>query len=185
MRPHLPRLGHALHQLLCTRRTAALATLGAGGTPSVSLVPFAVDPLGDGAPVLVLHVSALAAHCAHLQAHPRAALLIGAPEVPGAPVHDLARVSIEVLAHTPEPGSPAARTAEAAYALRFPDAAFMTALPDFRFVTLTPTGARQIAGFGSARSVGADELAQILALGTPCIDGAMGSGAPDDPANAA
>ena len=31
-----------------------------------------------------------------------------------------------------------------------------------RFVTLAPTGARQVAGFGSARSVGTDELALLL-----------------------
>ena len=185
MRAHLPRLGHALHQLLCARRTAALATLGVdGGAPGVSLVPFAIDPVGDGAPVFVLHVSALAAHTAQLQAHPRAALLISAPEMPGTPVHDLARVAIDVVVHTPERDSPAARSAQAAYTQRFPDAAFMTELPDFRFVTLTPTGARQIAGFGSARSVGAEELAQILALGTPGSDGAPAPAAPDGPAGA-
>ncbi len=39
----------------------------------------------------------------------------------------------------------------------------MTALPDFRFVTLQLIGARQVAGFGSARSVGPDELAEVLA----------------------
>ena len=39
----------------------------------------------------------------------------------------------------------------------------MTELPDFRFVTLQITGARQVAGFGAARSVPADELASILA----------------------
>ena len=165
---HLPRLGHALHQLLCARRTAALGTLVAGsGAPSVSMVPFAVDPAGDGAPAIVLHLSGLAAHTAHLQADPRASLLITAPETPGAPVHELPRITLDALASTPPPDTPAHHSAHAAYVQRFPEAAFMTALGDFRFVTLRVTGARQIAGFGSARSVGADELAQVLALGTP------------------
>lgn len=168
MSTHLPRLGHALHQLLCARRTAALGSLSAsGGAPSVSLVPFAVDPLGDGAPVIVLHLSGLSAHTANLQADPRASLLVSAPEVVGSPVHDLPRVTLDALASTPAPDSPAQRSAHAAYVQRFPEAAFMAELGDFRFVTLRPTGARQIAGFGSARSVGAEELAQLLALGAP------------------
>ena len=170
MTPHLPRLGHALHQLLATRRSAALAALdAASGAPSVSMVPFAVDPGhpdDDGAPCIVLHISGLAAHTANLQADARAALLITAAEVPGAPVHDLARITLDVLAHTPAPDSPAGRRAHAVYVQRFPDAAFMTGLGDFRFVTLVPTGARQIAGFGTARNVGAQELAQVLAMGT-------------------
>jgi hypothetical protein len=38
----------------------------------------------------------------------------------------------------------------------------MTQLGDFRFVAITVTGARQVAGFGAARSIDADELAQVL-----------------------
>ena len=172
MRPHLPRLGHALHQLLCSRRTAALATLDAqSGAPSVSMVPFAIDTAGAGAPCVVLHLSGLAAHTANLLADARASLLVSAPEAAGAPVHDLPRITLDVLANTPAPGSAAHGSAQAAYVQRFPEAGFMTALGDFRFVTLVPTGARQIAGFGSARSVGADELAQVLALGTPSAPG--------------
>ncbi len=167
MTAHLPRLGHALHQLLCTRRTAALGTRdAASGAPSVSLVPFAVDPVGDSAPCIVLHLSALAAHTGNLQADACASLLVSAPELAGASVHDLPRVTIDVQASTPAPDSPAGLSARAAYVQRFPEAAFMTELGDFRFVTLLPTGARQIAGFGSARRVGAEELAQVLAMGT-------------------
>ena len=176
--PHLPRLGHALHQLLRSRRVAALATLQAhNGAPSVSMVPFAVDPVGAGAPCIVLHISALAAHTANLQADARAALLVTAPEVPGAPVHDLPRITLDALASTPAPDSPAGRSARAAYVQRFPEAAFMTELGDFRFVTLVPTGARQIAGFGSARSVGPQELAQVLAIGTPSDEDGAGPNA--------
>ena len=161
MASRLPRLGLALRALLRQRRSAALATRDAvSGAPFASMVPFAVDP---AARCIVLHVSGLAAHTANIAAEPRVALLVSAPELDGAPVHDLARVTLEALASTPEPDTPAWHSARAAYLARFPEAEPMTALPDFRFVTLAPTGARQVAGFGSARSVGADELA--LALG--------------------
>ena len=164
MPPHLPRLGHALHELLRTRRTAALGTLDASsGAPSVSMVPFAIDAHER---CIVLHLSGLAAHTTNLLADARASLLIAAPEVPGAPVHDLPRITLDALASTPAPDSPAGRSAHAAYVQRFPEAAFMTGLGDFRFVTLAPTGARQIAGFGSARTVQAAEIAQVLAMGT-------------------
>ena len=159
--PHLPRLGHALRDLLRARRVGALGTLDAGsGTAFVSMVPYAID---GAARCLVLHVSGLAAHTAQLAAEPRVSLLVTAAERDDAPVHDLARVTLHALAATPAPGSPAWASARAAYLARFPDVAPMTELPDFRFVTLTPTGARQVAGFGSARSVAAEELALALA----------------------
>ena len=162
---HLPRLGLALRELLQSRRSAALATLDAArGVPFVSMVPFAVDA---AAGVLVLHVSSLAAHTAHMAVEPRVALLVSAPERDGEPVHDLGRVTLEALASTPAPESDAARTARAAYLARFPEAEPMTALADFRFVTLALTGARQVAGFGSARSVSAEELAAVLATLAP------------------
>ena len=159
--PHLPRLGHALRTLLHERRHAALGTLDAGGGgPFVSMVPYAID---SAAQRLVLHVSGLAAHTANMAAEPRVSLLVTAADAPGAPVHDLARVTLDAVASTPAPGSPDWRSARAAYLARFPDAEPMTALPDFRFVTLAPTGARQVAGFGAARSVPAHELALLLA----------------------
>jgi hypothetical protein len=48
------------------------------------------------------------------------------------------------------------------YLARFPEAEPMTTLGDFRFLRLTPQGARQVAGFGAARSLSASELAQAL-----------------------
>lgn len=38
----------------------------------------------------------------------------------------------------------------------------MTELGDFRFVLLRPAGARQVAGFGAARSVDAGEIRRVL-----------------------
>lgn len=158
---HEPRLTRALRELLRARRTAALGTRAAGsGQPFVSMTPFAIDPALPG---LVLHVSGLAAHTRHMAASPAVSLLVTAAEVPGQPVHALARVSLEGEARMPVPGSPEAERARAAYLARFPEAEAMTALPDFRFVTVRLHGARQVAGFGAARNVGADELAHVLA----------------------
>ena len=38
----------------------------------------------------------------------------------------------------------------------------MTALGDFRFMAITVQAARQVAGFGAARSIDAEELMQVL-----------------------
>ena len=158
--PRLPRLGHALRELLHARRHGALGTLGADGEAFVSMVPYAVD---TAARRLVLHVSGLAAHTANMAAHPRVSLLVMAADQDGQAVHDLPRVTLDALAETPAPDSAEWATARAAYVARFPETEAMTELPDFRFVTLTLTSARQVAGFGSARSVSADELDHVLA----------------------
>ncbi|MDO5694057.1 MAG: pyridoxamine 5'-phosphate oxidase family protein [Pseudomonadota bacterium] len=159
--PHLPRLGLALHALLHARRHAALGTLDAqGGGAFVSMVPYAIDTATQR---LVLHVSGLAAHTANMAAAPRVSLLVTAADADDAPVHDLPRVTLQALASTPAPDSPTWASARAAYLARFPSAEPMTELPDFRFVTLQLIGARQVAGFGTARTVTPEELAQVLA----------------------
>lgn len=152
-------LTRALRDLLHTQRTAALGTLDALGEVFVSRVPFAIDA---GQAELVIHVSALAAHTRHLQRHARATLLVAEAEVAGAPVHALARVSIDVLAEFCEAHSTPALRCQAAYLARFPEAEPMTRLGDFRFVRLRPLGARQVAGFGAARSLDAATLIQAL-----------------------
>jgi putative heme iron utilization protein len=149
----------ALRALLASRRTAALGTVDASGAAFVSLVPFAIDPASAS---LVIHISALAAHSQNLQTMPQASLMVAEGEVAGEAVHALARVSIEVLATWAEPGSALAAQCRAAYLARFPEAEPMTALGDFRFVRLSPQSARQVAGFGAARSLNTVELAQAL-----------------------
>lgn len=160
--PHLPRLHRALAALLRSQRVAALGTLDAqdAAQPFVSMVPFALLPAAEG---FVIHISALAPHTANLQRAPRAALMVMASEPAEGPVHALARASFDVRAHTPEPHSPAWQAARAAYLTRFPEAEAMTQLPDFRFVTLSAERARQVAGFGAARTVEGEELALIFA----------------------
>jgi len=152
-------LTRSLRDLLARRRTAALGTVDPTGGPFVSLVPFAIDPASAS---LVIHISALAAHSQNLQTSPRGSLMVADGEEAGQPVHALARVSIEVVATWAEPGSALAASCRSVYLARFPEAEPMTTLGDFRFVRLSPQGGRQVAGFGAARSLSADELAQAL-----------------------
>ena len=156
---HEPRLTSALRVLLAAQRVAALGTLGDDSAPFVSMVPFAVDAQDRS---LVIHISGLAAHTRNLQRTPRASLMVCQAEVTGEPVHALPRVTLDVQAADAAAGADA-QACRDAYLARFPEAEPMTALGDFRFVRLRPLGARQVAGFGAARSLNAAELA--LALG--------------------
>lgn len=156
---HEPRLTAALRGLLHTQRVAALGTLGEDGHAFVSMVPFAIDGITGE---LVIHVSGLAAHARNLHATPRVSLMVLQPEVAGEPVHALPRVTLDGMASTPEVGSASWLQARMVYLQRFPDVEYMTELGDFRFVWIAVTGARQVAGFGAARSIDAEELTQVL-----------------------
>jgi len=156
---HEPRLTAALRELLSSQRVAALGTLDETGAPFVSMVPYAVLPQAGE---LVVHVSGLAAHTRNLARQPRASLMVCQAEVAGEPVHALPRVTLDVNALPCEHGSAEHAAARDAYLTRFPEAEPMTALGDFRFLRLVPGGARQVAGFGAARSLDADELLQAL-----------------------
>lgn len=157
--PHEPRLSTDLRTLLVSQRVAALGTLGEDGAPFVSMVPFALEPRSA---CVVIHVSGLAAHTRNLQAAPQVSLLVMQAEVSGEPVHALPRVTLLGHAGVLAPGSPEWVEARAAYLARFPEAEPMTQLGDFRFVAITLQGARQIAGFGAARSLDANALASVV-----------------------
>ena len=157
--PHEPRLTRDLRTLLNTQRVAALGTLGDDGLPFVSMVPFALEPLGA---CLVIHVSALAAHTRNVQASPNVSLLVMQAEVAGESVHALPRVSLIGQAMVVEPDSTKWGPCRAAYLARFPEAEPMTQLGDFMFVAIHLLGARQVAGFGAARSLDAQTLACVL-----------------------
>jgi putative heme iron utilization protein len=156
---HEPRLTTALRSLLNTQRVAALGTLGEDKRAFVSMVPFAVDRT---LAALVIHVSGLAAHTRNVQDTPQVSVLVMQAEVVTEPVHALPRVTLEGDARVLEPNSPDWISARTAYLERFPDVEFMTQLGDFRFVAIALTGAQQVAGFGAARAVDADELRQVL-----------------------
>ena len=156
---HEPRLTQALRNLLTTHRVAALGTLDENGQPFVSMVPFAIDASRG---VLVIHVSGLAAHARNLERAPRVSVMVMQAEVAAEPVHALPRVTLDGEAAVLSVDSTAWLSARTAYLARFPEVEYMTQLGDFRFVAIAVTGARQVAGFGAARSVDTDELLQLL-----------------------
>jgi putative heme iron utilization protein len=157
---HISRLTAQVRSLLQARRVAALGTIGDDGAPLVSMVPFAIEPRQ---PCLVIHVSELAAHTRNLQTTPRVSLLVMQSEVPGEPVHALPRVTFEGVAGVPQRDGPLWQACRAAYLERFPEAELMTQLGDFKFVAIELKGARQVAGFGTARSIGEEEIRLALA----------------------
>ncbi len=156
---HEPRLTRALRDLLASQRVASLGTLNAEGQPFVSMVPFAIDAV---AACLVIHVSLLAPHTRNLLTDPVVSLMVMQAEVAGEPVHALPRVSFDGLAARLQPDSPAWQNARSAYLSRFPEAQPMTELGDFSFVAISITSARQVAGFGAARPLDAQEIADVL-----------------------
>ncbi|WP_439115482.1 HugZ family protein [Hydrogenophaga sp.] len=152
-------LTRALRELVQQQRTAALGTVSAGGAPFVSLVPYALDVQQR---CLVIHVSGLAAHTGNLQREPRVSLLLSQAAPSEGPVHALPRVTLEATAESLLPDTPEALACRTVYLERFPEAAPMTTLGDFRFVRLHLLGARQVAGFGAARSLNGDEVRRAL-----------------------
>ncbi|MBV5276782.1 pyridoxamine 5'-phosphate oxidase family protein [bacterium] len=161
---HEPRLNRALRDMLHTQRVASLGTLNAEGGPFVSMVPFAIEP---EAGCLVIHVSLLAPHTRNLLSNPAVSVMVMQAEVAGEPVHALPRVSMDGTAARLEPQSPSWLAARDVYLTRFPDAEPMTHLGDFNFVVIHLTAARQVAGFGTARPLEAEDLASVLRpLGT-------------------
>jgi putative heme iron utilization protein len=83
-------------------------------------------------------------------------------EVRDEPVHALHRISIQGLARVLVAGEGQWSMARAAYLARFPDAREITELGDFCFVAIDVQQGRQVAGFGAARTVDQDTLAQVL-----------------------
>lgn len=156
---HESRLTRELRSLLHEQRVAALGTLCEDGAPLVSMVPYAIEP---ARPCLVIHVSGLAAHTSNLQTAPGVSLLVMRAEVRGESVHALPRVTLEGRAEGLAPASSAWQACRAAYLERFPEAEPMTHLADFMFIAIHVTAARQVAGFGAARSIDKDELALVL-----------------------
>jgi putative heme iron utilization protein len=158
--PHEPRLVRELRALLHGQRVAALGTIGAQGEPQVSMVPYAI---AGAQGCIVIHVSGLAAHTRNMQVATAVSLMVMQPEMAGEPVHALPRVSLEARAEVLAPETPSWMTCREAYLARFPEAEPMTQLGDFRFVALRVSGARHVAGFGAARTVGLQELKLVLA----------------------
>ena len=156
---HVPALTQQLRALMQTQRVASLGTINPDGAAAVSMVPYAIEP---GLGCLVIHVSGLASHTRNLQARPRVSLMVMRSEAAGEPVHDLPRVTFEGLASMLERDSPRWQACRAAYLARFPEAEPMTQLGDFRFAAIEVERARQVAGFGAARTIEGEDLRLAL-----------------------
>lgn len=156
---HLSNLTKQLRALLQSQRVASLGTSNDDGAPLVSMVPFAIEPRQGW---FVVHVSGLAAHTRNLETRSRVSLMVMRAETPGEPVHDLPRVTFDGAAMLFERDSAPWQACRAAYLARFPEAEPMTQLGDFRFIAIAMAQARQVAGFGAARTIAADELKLAL-----------------------
>jgi heme iron utilization protein len=157
---HESRLTQELRALLHSHRVAAMGTVNDDGSPFVSMIPYAIEPLLG---FLVIHVSGLAAHTANLRTRPKVSVLVMQGEAPGESVLALPRVTVQGRAQLLERDSGNWQACSAAYLERFPEAEPMTQLGDFSFVAIELEGARHVAGFGAARSIDVDELRLAMA----------------------
>lgn len=134
------------------RRSAIGATLAtvSAGQPFATLVTPAPAPDGS----LLMLLSGLSEHTAHLAAEPRCSLLmLAAPDGPDPNPQAHARLTITGVA-VPEP-DPAMRQR---WVDRHPYAAFYAGLGDFRVWRVIPQGGHYIGGFGSATRLTAADL---------------------------
>jgi len=151
----------ALRELLSTRRVAALGTLH-GGSPYVSMVPFAITRDGKA---FLIHVSELSAHTEDMLTDPRVSLLVTGEEKPGVVAQELPRVTILGKAAPLEDPSRDYDAGKARYLERFPDAEPIFGLGGFSLFTIRPEHVRWIGGFAGAQTLTPGELAQAARKG--------------------
>jgi hypothetical protein len=159
MNEYETRLDNELQGILKTQRTAALGTLTTDGSPFVSQVQFMVE---SGKHRIVLQVSALAPHTAHMQADARVSLLVLSSDISG---EDATRARITLVgdARFPEPGSEEWQACRLAWLARFPESENMASMLELSLVAIDVRQVRQVSGFGAARSLVGDALAPLLA----------------------
>jgi putative heme iron utilization protein len=154
------RLDRELLSTLLGQRVAALGTLQADGKPYVSMVPYAIE---SGTGRVVLQVANLAPHAQHMRDDPRVSMLVIAIEVTDLPASSLPRLTLEGRAEFLVSGSADWQTCRAAFIGRYPDSGPLNAMLEFDFVALRLSAARQVSGFGAARSVAGESLQPLLA----------------------
>jgi hypothetical protein len=150
----------ALAALVRGQRQAALGTLD-DGQPFVSMVLYVVDT----GPSFLIHVSRLSAHTRHLEATPRASLLVMQPDTGSGNPQELARITMQVEAQRLDRESEAYKQGKSRYIARLPDSAMLFDFPDFSLYRLVPMNARYIGGFARAYSLTAEQLRQALEPG--------------------
>ncbi len=154
------RLDQELLSILLGQRVAALGTLQPDGNPYVSMVPYAIE---SGTGRVVLQVASLAPHAEHMREDPRVSMLVIATEVTDLPSSSLPRLTLQGRAEFMVSGSTEWQACRAAFIDRYPDSGPLNAMLDFDFVALQLSTARQVSGFGAARSVQGEILKPLLA----------------------
>ena len=131
-------------------RTIVLGTAGADGEPAASVVAAALD----GAGAFVVYVSGLAAHTRHLQANPRASVLLAESESAATNPFARRRLTFACRVEPVQPGSDDHRALVAALDSKYGEIiGVLSGLPDFQLVRLIPERGRLVAGFGAAFDV--------------------------------
>lgn len=139
-------------RLLRSIRAGALATLSQDGFPFASLVNVATD--FDGSPLLLM--SSLSAHTRHLDAEPRASVLLSE----GGKGDPLAHPRLTVTGHARRVADEAQRArVKARFLARHPKSALYADFGDFAFWRLDVVRAHLTGGFARAASF---EAAQVL-----------------------
>lgn len=131
-------------------RTIVLGTAGADGEPAASVVAAILDEAGT----FVIYVSGLAAHTRHLQANPRASVLLAEAETAATNPFARRRLTFACRVVSVEPGGADHRALVAALGAKFGEIiGVLAGLPDFQLVRLIPQRGRLVAGFGAAFDV--------------------------------
>jgi hypothetical protein len=150
-----------LTRLVRDQRSAALATLGSEGGPSVSLVAFAESRDFD---VFWLHLSELAAHKGQLRADPRCGLMIADPDDGRTEPLQKHRLMLHCHAEIVGRDHDDYAAAKARYLAKLPRHEMMFSLGDFDLVRLSVTGGMLNAGFGKAYRVTPEILARAAEI---------------------
>jgi putative heme iron utilization protein len=154
-----PDIVRRVRALLDEQAVASLGTLH-DGAPFVSMVPFALLPMGAG---IAIHVSSLATHTKDMLANPRVSLMVMAAPGPGVSPQALARVTLQGDALRIPEDTPIHAAGRAAYLARFPQSAQTFELGDFGLFAIRPSSARFVGGFAQAKTLGPEGLAEALA----------------------
>ncbi len=147
------QIAQAARALVERMQWCALATVAPSGEPALSYVPFARVQGGFG-----IAVSSLAAHTAHLLAHPRCALLIVGDLPPGGDPFARTRLSVDVLARPVDDETEAVAIWDALAQRHGPTAHVLRTLPDFTPFLLEPLHARVVLGFARAADLDPQDL---------------------------
>ncbi len=150
-------------RLLRAIRAGALATLSQDGFPFASLVNIATDL--DGAPLLLM--SSLSAHTRHLDAEPRASVLLSQ----GGKGDPLAHPRLTVTGRGVRVEDEAQRAGvKARFLARHPKSALYADFGDFSFWRLEIVRAHLNGGFARAATFDASQIATEIADSTQLIE---------------